>query len=177
MQSGLLDPFPLWTILPLTVALALLAVAGLILLVAVARSVIGEEAETGDDRQIAGCMLLMVAMQVYVSGAVESWTVAGAFGQRRFVAVTIFLVIGLAAFRRWVAFRGARLAANIAVALCVWWNLALTLEFGTSMMDRQKLELRRNAYDAFVTLPQTAPKLLYRYFTNRSSFYKPAASD
>jgi len=170
----LLDPehgFFFWT------PLALLAVAGLILLVAVARSVIGEEAETGDDRQIAGCMLLMVAMQVYVSGAVESWTVAGAFGQRRFVAVTIFLVIGLAAFRRWVAFRGARLAANIAVALCVWWNLALTLEFGTSMMDRQKLELRRNAYDAFVTLPQTAPKLLYRYFTNRSSFYKPAASD
>ena len=170
----LLDPehgFFFWT------PLALLAVAGLILLVAVARPVIGEEAETGDDRQIAGCMLLMVAMQVYVSGAVESWTVAGAFGQRRFVAVTIFLVIGLAAFRRWVAFRGARLAANIAVALCVWWNLALTLEFGTSMMDRQKLELRRNAYDAFVTLPRTAPKLLYRYFTNRSSFYKPAASD
>lgn len=170
----LLDPehgFFFWT------PLALLAVAGLILLVAVAQSVIGEEAETGDDRQIAGCMLLMVAMQVYVSGAVESWTVAGAFGQRRFVAVTIFLVIGLAAFRRWVAFRGARLAANIAVALCVWWNLALTLEFGTSMMDRQKLELRRNAYDAFVTLPRTAPKLLYRYFTNRSSFYKPAASD
>ena len=170
----LLDPehgFFFWT------PLALLAVAGLILLVALARPVIGEEAETGDDRQIAGCMLLMVAMQVYVSGAVESWTVAGAFGQRRFVAVTIFLVIGLAAFRRWVAFRGARLAANIAVALCVWWNLALTLEFGTSMMDRQKLELRRNAYDAFVTLPRTAPKLLYRYFTNRSSFYKPAASD
>ena len=170
----LLDPehgFFFWT------PLALLAVAGLILLVALARPLIGEEAETGDDRQIAGCMLLMVAMQVYVSGAVESWTVAGAFGQRRFVAVTIFLVIGLAAFRRWVAFRGARLAANIAVALCVWWNLALTLEFGTSMMDRQKLELRRNAYDAFVTLPQTAPKLLYRYFTNRSSFYKPAASD
>jgi hypothetical protein len=44
------------------------------------------------------------------------------------------------------------------------------------MMDRQKLELRRNAYHAFVTLPRTAPKLLYRYFTNRSSFYK-AASD
>ena len=58
----------------------------------------------------------------------------------------------------------------------MWWNLALTLEFGTLMMDRQKLELRRNAYDAFVTLPRTAPQLFYRYFTNRSSFYKPAGS-
>ena len=53
-------------------------------------------------------MLLMVAAQVYVSGAVESWTVAGAFGQRRFVAVTILLVIGLAALARsWIASRDA----------------------------------------------------------------------
>jgi hypothetical protein len=155
--------------------LALLAVAGLILLIAMPRSVIGDNAETGDLRQIAACMLLMLATQVYISGAVESWTVAGAFGQRRFVAVTIFLVVGLAAFRGWAAdSRAARIATNVVIVLCVWWNLALTLEFGTSMMDRQKLELRRNAYDAFVTLPKTAPKLFYRYFTNRSSFYKAA---
>jgi hypothetical protein len=168
----LLDPehgFFFWT------PLALLALAGLILLIAVPRSVIGDEAEGGEVRQIAACMLLMVATQVYISGAVESWTVAGAFGQRRFVAVTIFLVIGLAGFRCWAAgSRLARIATNVVIVLCVWWNLALTLEFATSMMDRQKLELRRNAYDAFVTLPRTAPKLFYRYFTNRSSFYKPA---
>ena len=167
----LLDPehgFFFWT------PLALLAVAGLILLIAAPRSVTGNDADRGDLRQIAACMLLMVATQVYISGAVESWTVAGAFGQRRFVAVTIFLVVGLAAFRRWANSRLARIATNVIVVLCVWWNLALTLEFGTSMMDRQKLELRRNAYDAFVTLPRTAPKLVYRYFTNRSSFYKTA---
>ena len=167
----LLDPehgFFFWT------PLALLALAGLILLIAVPRSVIGDEAERGEVRQIAACMLLMVATQIYISGAVESWTVAGAFGQRRFVAVTIFLVIGLAAFRCWAGSRLARIATNVLIGLCVWWNLALTLEFGTSMMDRQKLELRRNAYDAFVTLPRTAPKLFYRYFTNRSSFYKTA---
>ena len=38
----------------------------------------------------------MVALQVYIGGSVESWTVAGAFGQRRFVALTPLLVIGLA---------------------------------------------------------------------------------
>ena len=32
------------------------------------------------------------------------------------------------------------------------------------MMDRQRLELRRNAYDAFVTLPRMAPELVRRYF-------------
>ena len=170
----LLDPehgFLFWT------PLALLGLAGLIGLVAAPRAIARDDASSPDIRQIGGCMLLMVATQVYISGAVESWTVAGAFGQRRFVAVTMFLVIGLAAFRSWIDSRAARIATNIAIVLCVWWNLALTLEFGTSMMDRQKLELRRNAYDAFVTLPRTAPKLLYRYFTNRSSFYKPAATD
>jgi hypothetical protein len=172
----LLDPehgFLLWT------PLALLAVVGLVLLMAAPHAVLDDRtAATSDLRQVAACMLLMVATQVYISGAVESWTVAGAFGQRRFVAVTIFLVVGLAALRRWVELRGGmRIATNIVVVLCVWWNLALTLEFGTSMMDRQKLELRRNAYDAFVTLPRTAPKLFYRYFTNRSSFYKTGATD
>ena len=38
----------------------------------------------------------MVVLQVYTAGSVESWTVAGAFGQRRFVALTPLLVIGLA---------------------------------------------------------------------------------
>jgi hypothetical protein len=144
--------------------LAVLGVVGLIVL-----------ALRGAPR-LAGGMLLMLALQVYISGAVESWTVAGAFGQRRFVAVTILLVVGIAALRAAVSLRPARVAINAVVALCVWWNLALMAEFGTSMMDRQRLEIRRNAYDAFVTLPRMAPGLVYRYFAQRSSFYKPAAA-
>jgi hypothetical protein len=163
--------FLLWT------PLALLSLVGLVLLTAAPKTT--DDADRArvprsDVRRIGGCMLLMVALQVYVSGAVESWTVAGAFGQRRFVAVTIFLVVGLAALRDSLRGDAARRVANVAIALCIWWNLALTAEFGTSMMDRQRLELGRNAYDAFVTLPRMAPELLYRYFAERSSFYKPA---
>ena len=54
--------------------------------------------------------LAMTAVQVYVAGSVESWTVAGAFGQRRFVALTAVLVIGLAALLASVAAGG-------------WWRL------------------------------------------------------
>ena len=128
-----------------------------------------------DAGRIGACLLLMVALQVYISGAVESWTVAGAFGQRRFVALTIFLVIGIAALRAAIRRRPARVALNAAMAICVWWNVALMAAFGTGMMDRQRLELGRNAYDAFVTLPRMAPDLLHRYFTARSSFYRPPA--
>jgi len=168
----LLDPahgFLMWT------PLAVLALAGLILMIVEPHRAANPSADSpAGTRRVGACLLLMVGLQVYVSGAVESWTVAGAFGQRRFVAVTIFLVVGLAALRQWIRSDATRIAAHVAIAICIWWNVALIVEFGTSMMDRQRLELRRNAYDAFVTLPRTAPGLIYRYFTERASFYKPA---
>ena len=42
----------------------------------------------------------------------------------------------------------------VLTVLAVYWNLALSAEFATSLMDRQQLEPRKNAYDAFVTLPR-----------------------
>jgi hypothetical protein len=150
--------FFLWT------PLAVLAVAGLFLL---------------RDRWIAICLLVIVISQVYVAGSVESWTVAGAFGQRRFVCLTVILVIGLAALWNWVSERvrqtgtSLKYAAATLVALCVWWNVALMAQFATRLMDRQRLEPTRNAYHAFVTLPLSVPSLAYRYLTDRGSFYEP----
>ena len=39
-------------------------------------------------------------------------------------------------------------------------------------MDRQRLEPRKNAYDAIVTVPLETPSLVYRYLFDRASFYK-----
>jgi hypothetical protein len=125
-------------------------------------------------RRAAICLVVMVALQIYVGGSVESWTVAGAFGQRRFIALTAILIIGLAA--GWQALRTAsphaRRLAAAAVVAAVYWNLALGAEFAIGRMDRQQLEPAKNAYDAFVTLPREAPSLAYRYLFDRSSFYK-----
>jgi hypothetical protein len=118
-------------------------------------------------------LLLMVALQLYVGGSVESWTVAGGFGQRRLVAITTVLVIGYAALWTAQTSRVARSALVAITVLAVYWNVALTAEFATGLMDRQRLEPANNAYDAFVTLPKTAPSLAYRYLFDRSSFYKP----
>jgi hypothetical protein len=121
-------------------------------------------------------LLLMFALQVYISGSVDSWTVAGGFGQRRFVALTAMLVIGVARLCP-VADRGAspkrrRWALCGLTALAAYWNVALTAEFATGLMDRQKLEPAKNAYAAFVTLPRMAPSLAYRYLFDRQSFYR-----
>ena len=124
----------------------------------------------GEPRRLAVCMLLMVAAQVYVAGSVESWTVAGAFGQRRFVALTVLLVAGLGALAA-LPRRGApRLALAAAVVLAVWWNLGLTVQFGSGLMNRQRLELARNAYTSFVALPRALPNLAWRYLFDRGSF-------
>jgi hypothetical protein len=149
--------FLLWT------PLAIVAIAGLAALA---------WRGAGDRRRIGYLLLLMLALQVYVSGSVDSWTVAGAFGQRRFVAVTSLLTVGMALVLRDMPKGAPRVAIGTLIALCVWWNLALAAAFGTGLMNRQRLELARNAYDAFVTVPRMAPDLAIRYVTKRDSFYR-----
>ena len=121
--------------------------------------------------RIGVCLLAMVALQVYVNGSISSWTVAGAFGHRRFVALTIVLVIGLVAWLSAWKTRRARAFALTVVAVAVWWNVALMVQFGTGMMDRKRLELGTNAYNAFVRVPRELPHLAYRYLVDRKSFY------
>ena len=154
--------------------LALIALAGLLVLPpGGGRHAGGQQVASAFRRKThAGlAILLMVVLQIYVSGSVESWTVAGGFGQRRFIALTALMAIGYAALQ---AARGTRRwPLTVVTVLAVYWNLALSAEFATGLMDRQKLEPRRNAYDAFVTLPVQAPSLVYRYLFDRASFYQP----
>ena len=127
-----------------------------------------------DAAWIGGLALVMFALQVYTSGSVESWTVAGSFGQRRFVATTALLVLGLAALGaaadRWPPI--LRGGLGLLLAVCVWWNLGLMAQFGLHTMDRQRLTLAENARETFINLPMRAPALAWRYLTNRSSFYQ-----
>ena len=88
-------------------------------------------------------------------------------------------VFGIGVAALWDAVRGTawRPLPAVAIVLCVWWNLALIALFGTGLMDRQRLELRRNAYDAFVTIPLRAPELAYRYLFDRQSYFgRPGAA-
>jgi hypothetical protein len=151
--------------------LLLLAFAGLVWLAV--RKPDAEHPEHPDLAWIAQLALVMFAFQVYVSGSVESWTVAGAFGQRRFVAATPLFALGLAALLvRTSRRRLARGALLVAIGLGIWWNLGLMVQFGSHRMDRQRLTLSSNARTTFLELPVEAPSLLWRYLTARESFYR-----
>jgi hypothetical protein len=148
--------------------LVLLAMAGLVLL-ASGRT---RDAAAADARWLGAMMLVMTVLQCYVAGAVESWTVSGSFGQRRFLALTPLLVVGLAVlFARAAGSSGRRWLLGTLVAVCIWWNLGLLVQFSLHEMDRERLTLRQNAYTTFVALPRRAPGILWQYLTNRSSFY------
>jgi hypothetical protein len=153
--------------------LALVAMAGLAVLAlrGVPASAVAPGANR-DARWIASLALVMVAAQAYTSGSVESWTVAGSFGQRRFVALTPLLVLGLAALVAHARTGWPRRGLIALVVLCVWWNLGLMAQFGSHRMDRQRLMLRDNARVTFLELPLEAPGLAWRYLTDRASFYK-----
>lgn len=152
--------------------LALVGVAGLLKLIAGRQA---QGAASSSVRRLAICLLLMFAAQVYISGSVDTWTVAGSFGQRRFVGVSVVLVAGVAALLR-AANGWRRWAVTVAVAIAIWWNIGLMAQFGAGMMDRQRLEFTRNAYNTFVTVPISLPGLAYRYLFDRSSFYQSSES-
>jgi len=158
--------------------LALLAAAGLVLLVArpggVRSPAAGASAPREASLRIGVGLLAIVLLQVYVAGSVESWTVAGAFGQRRFVAMTAPCVIGLSVLGAHLARSRARVPAAVVAGLCVWWNLGLMVQFGAGLMDRQRLDLPRNAYNTFVEVPRRLPGLAYRYVFDRGSFFRHA---
>jgi len=126
-------------------------------------------------RAFGAGLLVAAAFQVYVAGSVESWTVAGAFGQRRFVSLTPLLVLGIAATLATIRGRRAMVpAAALVLTMMVWWNIALIVQFGAGLMDRQRLEPARIAYNTFVVVPRALPVLTWRYLFDRASFYESA---
>lgn len=142
-----------------------LALAGLVVMVL----------RRGARMRIGTCLIVMAALQVYVCGAIESWTAMGAFGQRRFVGLTLVLVVGVTALAQALHARAARRLLVAALLVCAWWNIALIVQFGAGMMDRQRLSLGANAYNAFVVVPRDIPRLVYRYAFDRKSFYAAPA--
>jgi len=131
-------------------------------------------APPGGDRRlraVAVLLVLAVTSQVYVSGSVATWTLAGAFGQRRFVGLTVCLVIGIAWLLARATSRSRRVLAAAVVVLAALWNVGLAFQFAERSMDRQRLELARNARTTFLELPMRVPSLVYRYLFDRGSFY------
>ena len=111
-------------------------------------------------------LALSLLLQVWINGAVESWTQAGAFGARRFVSSTPVFAWGLAALLAAVPVRRQRLAV-LALALFAAWNVGLMVQFGLKLMDRQRLEWPRVAVNQVSAVPRHLGRAAWLFFTDR----------
>jgi hypothetical protein len=111
-------------------------------------------------------LALALLLQVWINGAVESWTQAGAFGSRRFVSSTPLFAWGLAALLAAVSARRERLAAA-ALVFFVAWNVGLMVQFGLRLMDRQRLEWPRVAVNQVTAVPRHLVRAAWLFFTDR----------
>jgi hypothetical protein len=144
--------------------LLLLAAVGLALLVVRAR---GRDA-------VALALAAALGLQVWINGAVESWTQAGAFGSRRFVGATPLFAWGLAALIAAAHAPRVRRGMTAALGVLVWWNVSLMVQFGLRLMDRQGLEWPRVAVNQVAAVPRHLGRTAWLFFTDRERLVREA---
>lgn len=124
------------------------------------------------DPELAALLFVAFLAQVYIAGAFQTWSMAGAFGARRFVNCTLIFALGLAALVESADRRLPRWSLGAIGALFVFWNFGLVMQFATEMMPRQALDFPRVLYNQVFEVPPRLLSLLERFLFDRSSFYK-----
>jgi hypothetical protein len=124
---------------------------------------------------VVALLAAALLLQVWINGSVESWTQAGAFGSRRFVSATPVFAWGLATALAWALPRAGRRMCAVMLALCVWWNVSLMVQFGLRLMDRQRLEWPRVAVSQLTEVPPRLGRALWLFFTDRERLVKEGA--
>jgi hypothetical protein len=115
---------------------------------------------------LSALLVFALVLQAWISGAVESWHMAGAFGARRFVGATPVFGFGLACVYAALAAR-RRLAVPAIALLAAWWNLSLMVQFGLKLMDRQQLDWPRVARNQVFEVPRHLVRAGVLFFTDR----------
>jgi hypothetical protein len=115
---------------------------------------------------------LGLLLQVWINGSLESWTQAGAFGSRRFIGATPVFAWGLAALLVPLLGRFRQAAIAAALAVFVWWNVSLMVQFGLRLMDRQRLEWPRVAVNQVREVPRHFGRAAWLFLTDRERLVK-----
>jgi hypothetical protein len=118
-------------------------------------------------REAAVVLAVGFLSQVYISGAVDSWTQAGAFGSRRFLNTTAIFAVwgGLVLFR--LTNRVRRTGVAAIAAFFMLWNVSLMIQFGLGIMDRQRLVWREVLHNHIYEVPPRLVSVVGRYLNAR----------
>lgn len=125
------------------------------------------------DKQLANYVSVSAAIFYLMVCFHTNWDGLSSFGNRFFISLTPFFIIGLAAIFQAFAerMRNARSAlagASSLTALLILWNLAFIFQWGTHMVPaRGPISWKQMARNQFLTVPRQAMVDLRAYATNR----------
>lgn len=168
-RTGMLVPWPRY-LLPLLLS----ANRGLISwhpawLPAVAGLVILARRRAAFAAPLLGTFLL----QVLFLASTPNWSGGMAFGQRRLVGSLFVVVLGLALLARRIGWR----KSLVGLALLVWLNVSLLIQFGTGMIPRDgSFEWGAVIHNHLVRVPRVAVGVASRYLLHRESLFSSGGS-
>ena len=124
------------------------------------------------DRALALYAITVFVVYLYVMGCYQDWHGLSSFGNRFFVSLTVFFVLGLAALFDWLArARQERRAAIVgwsATAVLILWNLGLMFQWGMHLIPvRGPISWREAAYNQVAVVPAQSAHALRNYLTHR----------
>ena len=129
------------------------------------------------ERAVGIALLLGLASQVYISGAVDSWTQAGGFGARRFIGATVIFAVWGATLFALVASYTRRAGVVALASVFMLWNVGLMVQFGLGLMNRDRLIWREVVNDQFREVPPRLMSVVGRYLFARDELPGSATED
>jgi hypothetical protein len=120
------------------------------------------------EREAGVLLLAAFVAQVFVSGAVDSWTQAGAFGSRRFVGASPIFAVWGATVLSLLEPRIRRAGVAATVSIAVLWNVSLMVQFGLGIMDRQRLVWSEIVHNHVCEVPPRLASVVRRYLFARN---------
>jgi hypothetical protein len=125
------------------------------------------------DPELAVYSLAAVAALYYINACHPEWHGVSSYGNRFFISLTPFFVLGLAVVLQESARRikpqwTAYAVSAMLIGVLVLWNLAFIFQWGTGLIPhRGPISWRRMAYNQFAVVPRKLGSDLRSYFTHR----------
>ncbi|MDR3676901.1 MAG: hypothetical protein P4N24_15530 [Acidobacteriota bacterium] len=125
------------------------------------------------DRELSAyCLAAFVAMG-YIVACHPDWHGVSSFGNRFFISLTPFFILGLAVFlqeasRRFAQARTAVATSVLVIGALMVWNMAFIFQWGIGLIPHVgPISWKQMAYNQVVVVPARLGGSLKSYFTNR----------
>jgi len=128
--------------------------------------------------RVGGAALCAVLAFYYFIASYPDWAGISSFGNRFFISLTVFWVVGLAFFLQRAAdfFRSRKVAitfASVFLACFVFWNLGLMFQWGSHLIPaRGPVSWGEVVHNQFVAVPQQVAGQLQAYFFRRKELMR-----